>query len=174
VINRGRIVQNAYIVENLEAACERMNRLYGIGPFVGGVAFELNHHVYRGRPSPPIPLKTVFVQSGDLNIELIQLLSDAPSAFRDMYQGKSEGLHHVAMFCDNYEVERDALVAAGMPVASELLTVFGAKICYIDARETMGHMIELYPENKIIRRMYQQVKDAAIAWDKKHLIVPWA
>src|SRR5438270_246434 len=61
----------------------------------------------------------VFVQVGMLNVELIQVLSAAPSAFHDMYASGEQGLHHVAMFCDDYESQRDAWELAGHPVASE-------------------------------------------------------
>lgn len=171
---RGPIVQNGYVVNDLEAACARMHALYGIGPFVGGTTAELGRHFYRGEPAPPIVLRGVFVQSGELNIELVEIVSTTPSAFRDMFADGREGFHHVAMFCDDYEADRDAFVAAGMPVASEFTLDFGAKISYVDARATMGHMIELYPENPIIRGMYQQARDAAVRWDGKALIVPWA
>jgi hypothetical protein len=73
----------------------------------------------------------------------------------------------------DYAAERDAFVAAGYPVASEFSVSFGAQICYIDARESLGHMIELYPENAIIRDMYRQARDAAQNWDRKELIIPW-
>lgn len=165
------IVQNCYVVKNLEAACVRMNRLYGIGPFVGGAEAILEHHVYRGQPAAPIALRGVFVQSGDLNIELVEILSDGPSAFHDMYPDGGEGFHHVAMFCDDYEGTRDGLVAQGHHVASEFIVSFGPSICYIDARPTLGHMIELYPEDEIIRAMYAQARDAAADWDGRDLIV---
>ena len=101
------------------------------------------------------------------------MLSTTPSAFRDMYPGAAEGFHHVAMFCDDYAARRDAFVAEGFEVASEFTVSFGAQICYIDARPALGHMIELYPENAIIRGMYQQARDAARDWDGKELIIPW-
>jgi hypothetical protein len=169
-------VQNCYVVRNLEEGCERLHRLYGIGPFVGGVQAELGSHVHRGRPAPPIVLRGVFVQSGELNVELVELISTTPSAFHDMYANGREGLHHVAMFCDDYEAERDAFVAAGYPVASEFTVSFGAldaRICYIDARAVFGHMIELYPENAVLRDMYRQARDAPQTWDGKDLIIPW-
>ncbi len=168
------IVQNCYVVRDLEAACERMHRLYGIGPFVGGVEAELGDHAYRGEPTEPIRLRGVFVQSGDLNIELVQLLSTTPSAFHDMFSNGAEGFHHVATFCEDYERDRDEFVAQGYRVASEFTTAFGAKICYIDARSTLGHMIELYPENTVIRGMYAQARREAETWNGAPLIVPWA
>ena len=167
------IVQNAYVVRDLEAACARLNRVYGIGPFLGGSEVELASHVHRGRPAAPIVIRGVFVQAGDLNLELIQLVSSGPSAFHDMFPDGGEGLHHVAMFCDHYAATRDRLVAAGCPVASEFAFGPEASIAYIDARADLGHMIELYPEDPLIRDMYAQARDAAQGWDGRELIRPF-
>jgi hypothetical protein len=90
-----------------------------------------------------------------------------------MFAAGAEGFHHVAMFCDDYVARRDAFAAEGFEVASEFTVSFGAQICYVDARATLGHMIELYPESDIIRGMYQQTRDAARDWDGKELIIPW-
>jgi len=169
-----QVIQNCYVVRDLEQACRRLHRLYGIGPFLGGGAGELGQHFHRGQPAPPIEIRGVFVQSGDLNIELVQLLSTTPSAFHDMFPGGAEGFHHVAMFCDDYVARREAFVAEGFEVASEFTVSFGAQICYVDARASLGHMIELYPESDIIRGMYQQTRDAARTWDGQELIIPWA
>ncbi len=57
---------------------------------------------------------------------------------------------------------------------SEFTVPWGAKICYIDARSHFGHMIELYPEDEIIRGMYRQARVAADGWDGARLIVPWS
>ncbi|WP_197277254.1 VOC family protein [Sphingomonas profundi] len=172
-----RIVQNCYVVRNLEEACARMHALYGIGPFIGGVEAELSDHEYRGRPAPPIRLRGVFVQSGDLNIELVELVSTSPSAFHDMFAAGAEGFHHVAMFCADYAAERDAMIAQGYALASEFSVTFGpgdvAQICYLDARDTLGHMIELYPEHPVIRDMYRQARVAPDGWDGQRLIIPW-
>lgn len=151
-----------------------MHRLYGIGPFVGGHGEGvLDHHVYRGEPAPPIRIRGVFVQSGELNIELVQLVSEMPSAFHDMFGDVGEGFHHTALFCPDYDATRDAWLAAGHPVASEFETAFGAKICYVDARAIHGHMVELYPEHPVIRAMYREAREAAVRWDGRELIVPW-
>ncbi len=169
------IVQNCYVVADLDAACRDFNRLYGIGPFLGGDAFALEQHVYRGTPADPIRARGVFVQSGDLNIELIELLSDAPSAFHDMFPRKGDtGLHHTAMFADDYDATCAALAAGGCPVISEFsVPALGAKICYADTRALNGHMLEIYPENEGIRAMYAMARDAARTWDGKRLIIPW-
>ena len=168
-----RIVQNGYVVRDLEQACARLHAMFGIGPFVGGVEMLLDDNRYRGAPAEPIRLRGVFVQSGDLNIELVEILSTGPSAFHEMFGKGEEGLHHVAMFSDDYDAEKTRWIAAGHDLVSEFTTGFGAKICYIDARGTLGHFIELYPEHPIIRAMYAQTVEEARDWDGRQLIVPW-
>jgi len=167
-------VQNAYVVRDLDEACARLHACYNVGPFVGGTEFVLGAHVYRGRPAPPASLRGVFVQVGPLVVELLQILSEPPSAFHDMFRAGAQGLHHVAMFCDDYERQRDAWVSAGHAVASEFTLPWGPKISYIDARRDFGHMIELYPEDATIRDMYRQARDAAGVWDRTTLIIPWS
>ena len=173
LMNGAKVIQNCYVVRDLEEACARLNRLYGIGPFLGGAESALEDHTYRGEPAAPIRIRGVFVQSGDLNIELVQPVSSSPSAFHDMFPNGEEGFHHVAMFCEDYDRERDAFVAAGFPIASEFRAV-GKMFCYVDARDPLGHMIELYPESDVIRGMYAQTREAAETWDGKDLIIPWA
>lgn len=109
------IVQNAYVVRNLEEACARFHRLLGVGPFVGGAESELAGHLYRGQPVDPLRIRVAFAQSGTLNIELIQVVSAAPSAFHDMFPPGMEGFHHQAAFCVDFEAQRDALAAGGIP-----------------------------------------------------------
>lgn len=168
-----RIVQNAYVVRDLDRKCAQLHQLFGIGPFVGGVEVVLDNHHYRGQPAAPIRLRGVFVQSGDLNIELIEMLSAGPCAFHEMFGHGEEGLHHVAMFSDDYEGEKARWIASGHDIVSEFTTGFGAKICYIDARAVLGHFIELYPEHPVIRAMYAQTIAEAHDWDGTSLIVPW-
>lgn len=168
------VVQNCYVVRNLEEACRRFSDLYGIGPFVGGgEGGVLEDHVYRGAPAAPVRLRAAFVQSGELNIELIEPVSDGPSAIHDMFPNGESGFHHVAVFTENYEAERDRFVSLGMPVASEFTIFGGLRLCYIDARETLGHMIELYPEAEALRALYRRTREAAQTWDGKQLIVPF-
>lgn len=168
------IVQNAYVVANLERACDRLNRLFGWGPFVGGGEGVLTDHVYRGAPAEPIRIRGVFVQSGDLNIELIELVSEAPSAFHDVFgDERNEGLHHCAIFAADYEGVRQRYADQGFPVVSEF-SFADRRICYVDTRPLLGHMIEIYPDLPLIRAMYAQARDAALARPGELALLPWA
>ena len=167
------VVQNCYVVRNLEEACRRFSELYGIGPFVGGgEGGVLEDHVYRGTPAAPIHLRAAFAQSGELNIELIEAVSDGPSAIHDMFQKGETGFHHVAVFANDYEADRDRLVSLGMPVASEFTIMGGLRICYLDARDSLGHMIELYPESEALRALYRRTREVSGDWSRGQLILP--
>ncbi len=166
------IVQNCYVVRDLEEGCARFHRLYGIGPFVGGPVMELTDHVYRCQPAPSIELRAAFAQAGDINIELVELVSTAPNPFWDMFPEGNEGFHHVAMFCDDFIATCNQFVGMGYPLVSEACLLPGIRVGFIDARQAVGHMIELYPESEIIRGVFRQIRDAADNWDGKKLIIP--
>ena len=169
-----RIVQMAYLVPDLDEACARFNRLYGWGPFIGGSEGVLADHVYRGQPAAPIRIRGVFAQSGDLNVEIIQVLSDAPSAFHDMLRDDGQPVpHHCAAVAEDYEAVRDRFVAEGFPVASEFAFA-GHRICYADTRPLLGHMTEVYPNLPLIRAMYAEARDGAAARPGDPAITPFA
>lgn len=172
LLDRTRIVQNAYVVNDIEAACARWHRLFGIGPFLGGVPFETPEHSYRGKTAAPLVMRTAFAQAGDLNIELIQIMSGGPNIFTDMYAQGAEGLHHNAIFTDDFAAERAALIAAGCPEAGSFPLGDGTAVAFIDARAAIGHMIELYPPSDLIRGMYAQVRAAAGRWRDDRVLVP--
>jgi hypothetical protein len=166
------IVQNCYVVRDLEEGCERFRRLYGIAPFVGGSIMELTEHVYRGRPAPSIELRAAFAQAGDINIELVEPVSSAPNPFNDMFPEGTEGFHHVAMFCADFAAACDHFTVMGHALVSEACLLPGIRVGFIDARKAIGHMIELYPESEIIRAVFRRIRDAADNWDGKNLIIP--
>lgn len=168
-----KIVQNAYVTDDLHGTCDRLFREYGIGPYILASDLQLGEHRYRGTPEEPIILDAAFAQSGDLNIEIIQVKSSGPSAFSDMFGGNVGGLHHVAYFCDDYYAERDRLKSLGYPVASEFSIGEGLEICYVDTRALFGHMVELYPRDELLVGLYSRVKNLRHQWDGQELLIPW-
>lgn len=155
------LVQMAFLVPNLEEGCAALNRAYGWGPFLGGTEGVLADHVYRGEPADPIRIRGVFVQTGAINVEVIEVVSDAPSAFHESLRADGQPvLHHCATFAADYTATRDHLTGQGYPVVSEF-GFAGHRICYVDTRPLLGYMTEIYPELPIIRAMYAEARSAA-------------
>lgn len=169
-----KIVQNAYIVDDIFREMERMNRVFGIGPFIGGDIFELTDHVYRGKAADTIRARLAFVQTGDITIELIQRVSFGPDAYGDMFPHGGNGLHHCATFCSDYAAAKEELIASGFPVASEFTSPWGTRFAYVDTRAVCGHMTELYPDDdETLLDLYKTVSNARDKWDGTSLTVPW-
>lgn len=163
-----RIVQNAYVVADLDAAIERWHALWGLGPFFVRRHIDLPSVSYRGQPAR-LDISAAYVQSGDIMVELVTQHDAAPSAFRDVFAPGQEGFHHVAVVPDDY----DALVAhyarAGCPLVTELRTASGRGAAYVDARPLVGHFVEIYWPSEGLRRLYAEVAAAAANWDGRRL-----
>jgi Glyoxalase/Bleomycin resistance protein/Dioxygenase superfamily len=167
------LVQMPYLVPNLEAGCAALNRAYGWGPFLGGTEGTLADHTYRGEPAEPIRIRGVFVQTGAINVEVIEVVSDSPSAFHEMLRPDGQPvLHHCATFAADYTGTRDHLVAQGYPVVSEF-GFAGHRICYVDTRPLLGYMTEIYPDLPIIRAMYAETVAATAARPGSATISPF-
>ena len=172
LLDRARIVQNCYITFDIEAMCHKFHDMFGIGPFLCGrnpIPAEMVSH--RGKPATePLDFSRAFGQSGDLNIEFIQPHSKEQNAFWDMFSEGEEGMHHVAIFAEDYIAERDAFKAAGFEIATELSLLPDCTVSFIDTRPVLGHMVELYEDHKLLRDVYTQVREAGENWDGTDMI----
>jgi hypothetical protein len=169
ILNGAKIIQNAYVVDNLQEAMERWTKLYGIGPWVILADVKGDNLTYRGEPSELV-FSAAFVQTGEINIELIEQHTDGPSAFRDMFAPGEEGFHHVAIISEDYEGDKARFEAAGCPVATEFSSGPDSGIAFVDTREKLGHMVELYQNEAAIIGLYSVIRQAAENWDGETLI----
>jgi hypothetical protein len=135
-----QVVQNAYVTADLVQTCKDFHEKLGIGPFILATDLVLGKHKAYGMAAEPIILDAAFAQSGELNIEVIQIKSKTPSAFADFSNIKSPILHHVAYFSDDYEYDKHNFVSNGFEVASEFV-IGEDRISFIDTRASLGHMI---------------------------------
>jgi len=164
------LIQNAYIVNDIDAAIERWHGLWGIGPFFVRRHIVMPHVMYRGQPST-IDISAVYVQAGPIQVELVQQHCDAPSAFRDMFPRGTEGFHHVAVIPDDYARVLAHYAARGYPVASEVRTLSGRGAAFIDTRPMLGHMMEVYIPGEGIQTLYRTVAEASANWDRRQLTI---
>ena len=162
--DRLQVVQNAYVVRDLDESIERWYKAFGLGPFIVTRHLRFARCVYRGETTD-LDMSAAFAQSGDLQIELICQHDAGPSAFRDMFGGGQEGLHHIAVFPDDHGRVVRAYRNRGFPVAMELQVKEGLGAVFIDTRELTGHMLEVYRDNGSFRTFYTMVADAARHWD---------
>src|SRR3546814_17974725 len=74
------------------------------------------------------------VCSSDLNDE-------QPSFWRDVVPAGQSGLHHMALYCQNYDADLAAYTDAGIEVAFSGL-MMGNRVCWVDTRAQLGRSEE--------------------------------
>lgn len=162
------IIQNAYVVNDIDQAIERWHTSWGTGPFLVRRHIVMDQVLYRGAPAA-LDISAAFVQAGPVQIEFICQHNDAPSAFRDAFAPGQQGLHHVAVMPDDYHATVAHFVALGFPVATELRTRSGRGASFVDTRPMLGHMLEIYPRSDGLTALYQRVAREAEHWDGRQL-----
>lgn len=165
-----RFVQLAYHVKDVDEALERYNRMFGLGPFVMRRHVSLDGATYRGKPSN-LDISAAHAQMGAIQIELIQQHGDEPSMLRDMYASDEEGIHHAAIFPHNFEAMIAHFAQKGLEESTRLVTAEGRGAAFIDAREMLGHMLEVYIVNQSLLDFYSLVAKLASDWDGENLRV---
>ena len=163
------IIQNAYVVNDIDQAVERWHGLWGIGPFLVRRHLAFASVVYRGAPLD-LDMSVAYVQAGAIQLEFICQHSTGPSAFRDAFAPGQEGLHHIAVAQpDDYARMLTHYTGLGFPVAMEVRTVAGRGAAFIDTRPLLGHMVEVYVPSEGLTALYRDVAAASANWDRRQL-----
>jgi hypothetical protein len=166
-----RFVQLAYVARSLTEKCEQLFEAFDIGPFLVARNVELVQHRLWGKAADNIVLDVALAQSGELNIEVMELKSSGPNAMTVMFQGHNEGIQHIACFCPDLAAERDRLALLGYPPVSEFQFAGGIDICFSDTRRVFGHMVELYQDHPALHELYARVRALRSGWDGRNLFL---
>jgi len=157
-------MQMCWVVPDLEEAIHNWVKTAGAGPFFIFDEVHFTESIYRGTPMDIEPSRAAMGQFGGTQIELVQPTGEGPGIWSDLYKFGSGGFHHTGLYCDDYEAQRDAYIAAGSELAFEGL-MMGAKTCYIDTSPTLGFMTELVTANPIAEQVFGTIRSASEGWD---------
>jgi hypothetical protein len=157
-------MQLCWVVPDLEAAIADWVKTCGAGPFFLFEDVHFTESFYRGEPRDIAPHRAAIGQYGEMQIELVCPIGNEPGIWRDVVRPGGLGLHHAALYCQDYAAERAAFIAAGADIAFEGL-MMGAATCYIDTTRTLGFMTELITVNPIADMVFGQFRKAAQNWD---------
>jgi hypothetical protein len=162
-----RFMQICWVVPDLHVAVNHWVTASGVGPFFLFDKVIFDSPVYRGHPAENIDITAAMAQAGDMQIELVCQNDDRPSVFRDVVPAGNSGLHHMALYCNDYDAELAAYLKAGSEVAFSGL-MMGARTCWIDTTSRLGFMVELIEANPIADTVFEQFRVAAKNWDGKN------
>lgn len=163
-------MQMCWTVPDLRSAIDSWVRNAGVGPFFwfDGVDFTGGRH--RGAPADFPKVQAAIAYAGEVQIELVCQDNDEPGVFRDLFGDGEFGLHHMALYCNDYEVERDAYIDAGAQLAFEG-KLDGIRTCWVDTSSTLGFMVELLEPSAARDAGFAAMRAAAEKWDGSDPVV---
>jgi len=99
-----------------------------------------------------------------MQIELIDQHDDRPSFIRDVVPSGATGLHHLGLYCKDYEADLAAYLASGAELLYDC-RMMGARSCWLDTRQSLGLLVELVEANPVADAVFGQFRLAAQDWD---------
>lgn len=158
--------QMCWVVPDLKAGMAHWTRTAGVGPFFEFDGIPFKDAIYRGKPDDLRGCTAAIAQSGDVQIELVAQEDDRMTIFREVVPMGKTGFHHAALYCTDYEAQRDAYIAAGAPLAFEG-DMLGSRTSWLDTVPTLGFMVELVEANPVADMVFAKFREAAENWDGK-------
>ena len=136
------LFQQAYLVNDLEAACHNWSKLFGAGPFVLAPHHVTDRFTYRGTPQEA-DVSYAFGYLGDMMIQFIEQHDETPSIYRDMYARGEEGFHHIGVLVNDFHAEMKRLNDMGFETACDLWAD-NVNAAYLDTRSANGCFTEIH------------------------------
>ena len=165
------IFQNAWVVDDVEAAATRWATELGVGPFfVTDYTGHFSDVTYRGEPGE-LSMIVAIAQAGPVQIELIQPTTDHPCAYRDSVEPGTVGFHHMCVWTHDIEADTDYLAGLGYPAAN-MGSAGSVRFAYYDTRPLLGCMLEVVEHLPAIEGRFKRIAEVCASWDGERPIRP--
>lgn len=162
----GDIMQNGYVVDDLETAAMHWVNTLGVGPFFFMEHIEFSESFYRGKPAE-IDMSVAIAYSGNLQIELVQQHNDAPSIYKTFRDQHGQGLQHVGALVDNLDTCLSTNNAESLKLQWGT-TGAGQRFAYLATDFHNGAMIELIEADESMHNAFTSMQRTASEWDGSH------
>ena len=161
----GRVVQVAYLVEDIDEAMRHWLAQAGLGPWTCYRNIELES-VFEGE-ALTLHIHEALAYMGELQIQLVQSLDDPgeKTPYRRCLRERSFGVHHLAFFSHDMDADLERARKQGFARICEMRDSVGNRYAYCGSRALPDVWIELlgvYPE---LTQIFEEGIAAAAAWD---------
>jgi hypothetical protein len=163
----GPVMQNGFVVPDLEAALEHWTRVLRVGPFFVFEHVDFAQIWHRGRPVTDIDLTVAIAYWGDMQIELIRQRNDVPSIYTEFAARQSGGLQHMGVITESVERDLARLAVQQIEPIRYGSTRAGMRFAYVATDQHPGGMLELIESNPGLLRFFDKMRQAAQQWDGK-------
>ena len=161
----GPVMQNGFVVADLERAIDHWTRVMHVGPFFLFERIEFAECWYRDRPATDIDLTVAIAYWGDVQIELIQQRNTVPSIYTEFQARGLTGLQHMGVITESVESDLAGLAKQGIHPVQHGRTAAGMRFAYVNTDHHPGGMIELIEAGAKGRAFFEKMRGAARQWD---------
>ncbi len=163
------VFQNAWVVDDFEAAAMKWVDIFNIGPFFYGEygPGDIVEVSYREQPGE-IQMLAGIAQAGPIQIELIQPLTDGPNCYRDTVKKGETKFHHVCVWTDDLDADLTYYKEKGCVTANRgTVSALDLGFAYVDTHAELGCMIEILEHNEMVEELFKMIADTCANWDGK-------
>ncbi len=161
----GPVMQNGFVVGDLEAAIDHWTRVMHVGPFFLFEHIEFAECWYRDRPATDIDLSVAIAYWGDVQIELIQQHNGVPSIYTEFRVARGAGLQHMGVITDSVENDLRRLARQDIRPVQHGRTAAGMRFAYVATDHHPGGMVELIEAGPQGLSFFARMQAAARKWD---------
>ncbi len=160
----GPLRQMGYVVRDIEKAMRHWIDVVGVGPWFYADRLPVDTFTYRGARHDGIHLSVALANSGDVQLELIQQRCTTPSMYQEFLGAGHEGLQHWSSWPEDYDGVYQRALASGYTLGQEGTSPRG-RFVYFGEEGHPGTVIEMAHLTPTRRRIFDQIREAAVGWD---------
>jgi hypothetical protein len=160
----GPVVQNAFVVRDIDAAVEYWTRHVGVGPFYLLDHVQFGAVYFRGAPLT-LDMSVAIAQWGSLQIELIVQHDDTPCIYSEFMARHGEGMQHLGVMTPSLDAHLERLRPLGVEPVQWGATATGMRFAYLNTDRQAGGMIELIESGPAVEAFFAKIRGAAENWD---------
>lgn len=161
----GQVRQNGYVVRDIEKAMDHWVNVMGVGPWYYIKKVNTDYYRHRGQDSS-MEMSVALANSGDLQIELIQPLNDAPSMYKEFLDAGHEGLQHMSYWSTDYSALYEKALSLGYVLGQEgQIGGEQGKFAYFDTQSHPGTVIEISDISGSKGQFFEHIRRASADWD---------
>lgn len=153
-----------FVVDDVPSAVRTWTKFYGAGPFFYFSNSKYDELRYLGEPVH-FTETSAFGKFGRFAVELQKFTFDTPVPdLQDILGTQHNTLNHAGYLAEDPAKASARLEALGLPMF--LYGRNGGNTFYWhDARDELGHFVEIFNDRDIVRRFHSAVDGAAEGWD---------
>ena len=160
----GRMVQVAYLVDDIEVAMRHWLEQAGLGPWTWFRNIELDTE-FDGR-SFTMRIHEALAYMGDLQIQLVQSLdsTEAATPYQNHLKAGRFGVHHTAFFAADFDATLARAQAQGFERTCLMRDKAGFRYAYCQSRSMPDVWIEFLESYPALHTIFEDGIAAAASW----------